>query len=291
MAAPLGFKDFNTGDVLTAGDVDGYLMQGIWVFANAAARDAAVTSPQEGNACYLKDTDVIQVYSGTSWVTKSGSASPLTTKGDLYTYSTSDARLAVGTNGQVLKANSATATGLEWGAVPASTKSYSLITSGTLSGSSTSVTGLSGYDNLLILLGSASSSTNGVALRITFNSDSGSNYWFAGMRYSSPAAYNTTNLNSNGTSGSGGTSSCGNQFLTSNNTNSSGYFSMQVFGANSTGIKTWTSVGSADAQTSSSHEAFVQNGAYAGTSVISSVQFVCTGGSWNAGHYRIYGAA
>jgi hypothetical protein len=52
MAAGLGFKDFVTGEVLTAADVDGYLMQGIWVFDDAAARDAAVTSPQEGNACF-----------------------------------------------------------------------------------------------------------------------------------------------------------------------------------------------------------------------------------------------
>lgn len=68
MAAGQGFKTFNTGDVLSASDVNGYLMQGIWVFANATARDAAVTSPQEGNSCYLKDTDVIQVYSGSAWV-------------------------------------------------------------------------------------------------------------------------------------------------------------------------------------------------------------------------------
>ena len=74
MAAPLGFKTFATGDVLTAADTNGYLMQGIWVFADATARDAAVTSPQEGNACYLKDTDNIMVYSGSAWVIKSGAA-------------------------------------------------------------------------------------------------------------------------------------------------------------------------------------------------------------------------
>jgi hypothetical protein len=35
---------------------------------------------------------------------QAGGASPLTTKGDLYGFSTVDARLAVGTNGQVLSA-------------------------------------------------------------------------------------------------------------------------------------------------------------------------------------------
>jgi hypothetical protein len=72
MAAGQGFKTFATGDVLTAADTNGYLMQGVWVFANAAARDAAVTSPQEGNMCYLKDTDATQSYSGSAWTAVGG---------------------------------------------------------------------------------------------------------------------------------------------------------------------------------------------------------------------------
>jgi hypothetical protein len=102
-------------------------MQGIWVFANSTARDAAVTSPQEGNTCYLKDTDIIQVYSGSAWVTKSGGASPLTTKGDLYTYSTADARLGVGANGTYLVADSTAATGLKWAAAGASASGTSTV--------------------------------------------------------------------------------------------------------------------------------------------------------------------
>jgi hypothetical protein len=68
MAAGLGFKNFTTGEVLTAGDVNSYLMQGIWVFADAAARTAAVTSPQEGNMSYLKSDDAVYKYNGSAWV-------------------------------------------------------------------------------------------------------------------------------------------------------------------------------------------------------------------------------
>ena len=68
MAAGLGFKTFATGEVLSAGDTNGYLMQGVLVFASAAARDAAITSPQEGQFAYLKDTDALEYYSGSAWV-------------------------------------------------------------------------------------------------------------------------------------------------------------------------------------------------------------------------------
>ena len=44
-------------------------------------------------------------------------ASPLTTKGDVYTYDTGNQRLAVGTDGYYLQADSSAATGLAWSAV------------------------------------------------------------------------------------------------------------------------------------------------------------------------------
>ena len=69
----------------------------------------------------------VKKYDGTNWVTVAGDGAQgptgpagasattvVTTKGDLLGYSTTAARLAVGTNGQVLTADSAEATGLKW---------------------------------------------------------------------------------------------------------------------------------------------------------------------------------
>ena len=52
---------------------------------------------------------------GTNWTSAApANVSPLTTKGDLYTFTTVNARLAVGTDGQVLVADSAQAAGIKW---------------------------------------------------------------------------------------------------------------------------------------------------------------------------------
>ena len=67
MAAGLGFKDFQAGSVVTAADTNGYLMQGILVFATTAARDAAITSPQEGQFAYIKADDTTYYYTGSAW--------------------------------------------------------------------------------------------------------------------------------------------------------------------------------------------------------------------------------
>jgi hypothetical protein len=62
-----GFKVFEDGNVLTAGEVMGFMMrQQVCVFADAAARDAAILDPEEGQFAFLKDDDKLTVYT-TSW--------------------------------------------------------------------------------------------------------------------------------------------------------------------------------------------------------------------------------
>lgn len=106
MAAGLGFKTFTTGEVLTAADTNGYLMQGVLVFASAAARDAAITSPQEGQFAYLKDTNVTTYYTGSAWANldTTGMTNPMTTTGDIIYSSpgSTPVRLGIGSTGQVL---------------------------------------------------------------------------------------------------------------------------------------------------------------------------------------------
>ena len=145
MAAGLGFKTFTVGEVLSAADVNGYLMQGVLVFATTAARDAAITSPQEGQFAFTKDTNSLFYYDGAAWVASGATgdiegvtagtgisgggtsgtvtvtnsmATAIDAKGDLVVGTGADtfSRLAVGTNTYVLTADSAEATGLKWAA-------------------------------------------------------------------------------------------------------------------------------------------------------------------------------
>jgi hypothetical protein len=129
-----------------------------------------------------------------------GMTNPMTTTGDII-YSSSGstpARLGIGTTGQVLNVAGGVPA---WATAAAPTTNWTLINSGgtALSGSSTvTVSGISGYNNLFVLVQSANVSNNIVGIR--FNADSGSNYLAYGSRISSPSSYNANMISSDPTS-------------------------------------------------------------------------------------------
>lgn len=67
--AGAGYKLFATGDVLTASQVNTYLMQQtIMVFANSSARTSALSGVlAEGMFSYLQDTNSTEYYDGSAW--------------------------------------------------------------------------------------------------------------------------------------------------------------------------------------------------------------------------------
>ena len=63
-----GFKTFVAGETLDQDEINNYLMQGMLVFADSTARDAAITSPVEGQFAFLKSDDKVYFYDSSAWV-------------------------------------------------------------------------------------------------------------------------------------------------------------------------------------------------------------------------------
>jgi hypothetical protein len=115
-------NDFRIAVYDTAGS---YLGDGFKITANSLN----VTLPSlAGTATRMVVTDS---FGGLSTLPVPSETSPLTTKGDLYTFSSVDARLGVGVNGEVLIADSSTTTGLRWGTVTGFTRSINSISTNT----------------------------------------------------------------------------------------------------------------------------------------------------------------
>lgn len=65
--AGLGRKTFTAGEVLTAANVQGYLMdQTVMVFADDTARDTAIPTPTDGMFVYTQDTNALAYYNGSA---------------------------------------------------------------------------------------------------------------------------------------------------------------------------------------------------------------------------------
>jgi hypothetical protein len=194
--AGAGYKLYSTGDVLSASDVNTYLQQQtVMVFASAAARTTALASVlAEGMVSYLKDTDLVEIYTGAAWVSLDDpnaiQNSIVDAKGDIIsaTADNTPARLAVGTNGQTLVADSTTSTGLKW--ATASAGALTKITSATFSAVANTGTTFDGvftstYKNYVVIVSNLKSTVANVACSIQLRVGSttkAANYYGAGYK-------------------------------------------------------------------------------------------------------------
>jgi hypothetical protein len=75
-----GYRTFTAGEVLTASNVQDYLMdQSVMVFADSTARATNIGTAnfEEGMVSYLEDSDTVEVYDGSAWA----SIAPASTSG------------------------------------------------------------------------------------------------------------------------------------------------------------------------------------------------------------------
>lgn len=194
--AGAGAKLFVDGTILDAVGINTFLMdQTIMRFASTAARDAAFGGAgepvlAEGMFAYTNDTNTLWFYTGSAWEVATIKPSLVDAKGDLLAGTAADTvdRLAVGTNGQVLVANSSTSTGLAW-----ANAGLTLVKSQTIGTGVSTVTVTdafsSTYDAYKITIAGGAGSSANVQIRMTLGSTSTGYYYGVPLTIYSGGAY------------------------------------------------------------------------------------------------------
>jgi len=161
----------NTG-LFAAGDIVTILNTGAGT-CTITAGTATVSKPTNATLALVTNAGGVLYFTATGAATflpfdvGSGSTSPLTTKGDLFGYDTANARIPIGTNNQVLTADSTQALGLKW-ATPSTGGTWTSFTPTFTQGASvsTSTTAGSFYStvgNITYVIGKATFSSAGTA--------------------------------------------------------------------------------------------------------------------------------
>ena len=198
-------------------------------------------------------------------------------KGDIIAATAADtvARLAVGTNGQVLTAASGQATGLEW-ATPSS-GGMTLISTTTLTGASTTVSSIPAtYKNLQVIIRLPLNATDNSETNMRFNSDSGVRYFYVNSWATGTGTFGTDSIRIAGTG---------------DNAVTQGTIAVNILDyANTSTWKqaNWTSVIN-DGTTTTTYRLQTGIGAYNQTGAISSLTFIPQSGNFTSGSILLYG--
>jgi hypothetical protein len=292
-------------------------MQGINVFASTAARDAAITSPQEGQFAFTKDTNGLWYYDGAAWVASGATgdiegvtagvgisgggtsgtvtitnsmATTIDAKGDLVPGTGADtfARLAVGANDTVLTADSTTATGLKWAAPSTGSETWSLLNAGgtALTGAATiTVSGISGKSRILVIVKEAGSVNASSQIQLRLNTDSTAIYNQWGATFVKTTAYSAA-------SSYGDWAPNNPSFiLGTQNNNAAGKVSSSVLlsNCNSTSYKIAQIMGGAEGSGVDGTLEFWQ-GFYSGSSAVTSISVISNSGNFDEGRVFVYAA-
>ena len=190
----MAYKTFANGFPLPASDLNNYLMnQSVIVFANSAARSAALPTPTEGMITYLEDTNLVEVYNGSAWAdindnTAAIPKSTVTAAEDLIVAdgASSVTNLSVGSEGDVLTVSGGA---VSWSAPAGGGKDWTVISTVSPTGvSSVDFTGLSGKDSYYLSVGALSGTAN-ATLRIQVNNDTSSIYTYQGLKIIRQSTY------------------------------------------------------------------------------------------------------
>jgi hypothetical protein len=216
---------------------------------------------------------------GTAIDTTTKNLNPSTTLGDIeYRSSTANTntRLAIGTTGQVLTVSGGVPA---WATATSPTTNWTLLNSGgtSLSGSTTTISGISAKDKILILVTNASTGS-AYSLGVRFNTDTGSNYYNYGVVWG--------RSNNNGLAQTP-TDNVGLAYVASGSENGFGY--LLLTGANASGVKAYQSLGGATDNASAA--GYSWGGYYDSASTISSISIVANTSSFDNGTVYVYTSA